>query len=52
MNKEPVYTYQKEKEYLFTMPVYNDVIRFYKYNTRVTQTNPAAVVSDEELSKK
>lgn len=52
MNKEPVYTYQKEKEYLFTMPVYNDVIRFYKYNTRVTQTNPAAVVSDEEIKAK
>lgn len=49
VNKQPVYTYQKEKEYLFTMPVYNDVIRFYKYNTRVTQTNPDAVVSEEEI---
>lgn len=52
VNKQPVYTYQKEKEYLFTMPVYNDVIRFYKYNTRITQTNPDAVVSEEEIKAK
>lgn len=34
------------------MPVYNDVIRFYKYNTRITQTNPDAVVSEEEIKAK
>lgn len=51
-NKEPVYTFQKEKEYLFTMPVYNDVIRFYKYNTRVTQANPDAEVSETEIKVK
>lgn len=45
----PRLQYTKEKVYLFDIKLYSDVIRFFKYNTIVTQINPNCSISSEYL---
>ena len=47
----PKFQYTKEKVYLFDVRLYSDVMRFFKYKTTVTQTNPNSSVSLESLKQ-
>lgn len=47
----PRFNYTKEKVYLFDVKLYSDVMRFFKYKTTVTQTNPNSSVSAESLKQ-
>lgn len=48
-SSEPEYEYTQEKVYLFEIKGYSDVFKFFKKETKVTQTNPDAIVSDTVL---
>jgi hypothetical protein len=49
--EEPMFQYTKEKIFLFEVNLYSDIMKFFKYNTKVKQINPNVSIPDEVLKQ-